>query len=85
MKSHVRKLGNSHGVIIPRPLLDEVGVKAGDPVDLKVNKKGRLVMSPIRSKARDGWAKDSKALAEAGETGAWPAIAAGSGGGAGKW
>lgn len=79
MKSHVRKLGNSHGVIIPKPLLDEIGVTAGDSVNLKVNKKGRLVMSPVRVQARDGWANDSKALAQAGEANAvWPNIVAGS-------
>jgi antitoxin MazE len=85
MKSHVRKLGNSHGVIIPKPLLDEIGLTAGDSVSLKVNKKGRLVMSPLRARVRDGWAEDSKALAEAGEAGAvWPNIAAGPDGGP-KW
>jgi antitoxin MazE len=69
MKSQVRKMGNSQGVIIPKPLLDEIGLTAGDPVDLKINKKGRLVMIPNRAAVRAGWAHDSKALAEAGETG----------------
>ena len=73
MKSHVRKVGNSHGVIIPKPLLDEIGVKAGDAVNLKVNKKGRLVMSPDRVEARTGWAADSKTLAHSDEAiRAWP-------------
>jgi antitoxin MazE len=67
MKSHVRKVGNSHGVIIPKPLLDEIGVKTGDVVNLKINKKGRLVMSPVRTEARSGWSADSRRLAEAGE------------------
>ena len=72
MKSQVRKVGNSHGVIIPKPLLQEIGVASGDAVDLKVNKKGRLVMSPIRTEPRAGWAEDSKALVQSGETGrAW--------------
>lgn len=73
MKSQVRKVGNSHGVIIPKPLLDEIGIADGDVVNLKVNKKGRIVLSPIRTEARAGWAADSKALAQAGETGrVWP-------------
>ena len=73
MKSQVRKVGNSHGVIIPKPLLDEVGIADGDVVNLKVNKKGRIVLSPVRAEARTGWAADSKALAQAGEAGrAWP-------------
>lgn len=85
MKTQVRRLGNSQGVIIPKLLLDEVGVAAGDLVSMKVNKKGRLVMSPLRAKARDGWAKDSKALVQAGEAGGvWPDTALGPDG-AIKW
>ena len=73
MKSQVRKVGNSHGVIIPKPLLDEIGIADGDVVNLKVNKKGRIVLSPVRTEARAGWAADSKALAQTGETGrVWP-------------
>jgi antitoxin MazE len=73
MKSQVRKVGNSHGVIIPKPLLDEIGIADGDVVNLKVNKKGRIVLSPVRTEARAGWAADSRALAQAGETGrVWP-------------
>ena len=73
MKSQVRKVGNSHGVIIPKPLLDEIGVVDGDVVTLKVNKKGRLVLAPVRAEVRSGWAADSKALAQAGESGrVWP-------------
>jgi antitoxin MazE len=73
VKSQVRKVGNSHGVIIPKPLLDEIGIADGDVVNLKVNKKGRIVLSPVRTEVRTGWAADSKALAQAGEAGrAWP-------------
>ena len=81
MKSHVRKVGNSHGVIIPKLLLDEIGVKAGDAVKLKVNKKGRLVMSPDRTEARTGWAADSMTLAHSDEViRAWPEPSARPGG-----
>jgi antitoxin MazE len=73
LKSQVRKIGNSHGVIIPKGLLDEVGIAEGDAVSLKVNKKGRIVLSPVRTEVRAGWAADSMALAGAGEVGrAWP-------------
>jgi len=49
MKSAIRKMGNSHGVIIPKPLLEEIGAKANDPVEVKV-KKGKIVISRL---ARD--------------------------------
>ena len=72
MKSAIRKMGNSHGVIIPKPLLAEIGAKAGDEVDLAV-KGGKIVIAPPRKAPRSGWAADSKRLAEAGEGRlAWP-------------
>jgi antitoxin MazE len=66
MKSAIRKMGNSHGVIIPKLLLEEVGAAPNDPVDLKV-KKGRIVITPARPGPRAGWAEASKALTAAGE------------------
>lgn len=68
MKTQIRRMGNSQGVLIPKPLLAEIGVSAGDGVDLKV-KKGRLVIAPLERNARAGWAGECKALAEAGEFG----------------
>ena len=53
MKSAIRKMGNSHGVIIPKPLLAEIGAKAGDRVEVKVEK-GKVVIAPIKSHPR-GW------------------------------
>jgi len=35
MKSAVRKMGNSHGVIIPKPILEEAGVNAWRDVSAK--------------------------------------------------
>jgi antitoxin MazE len=65
MKTAIRKMGNSHGVIIPKPLLAEVGAKADDQVDLAVEN-GKIVIAPIRRKPRSG-------LAAAGDGGlVWP-------------
>ena len=47
MKTFIRKMGNSQAVLIPKPLLEQIGVAAGDAVDLKINKKGRLVIAPL--------------------------------------
>ena len=72
MKSAIRKMGNSHGVIIPKPLLEEIGAKANDPVDVKV-KKGKIILSPAPHHPRAGWAEASKQLRDAGEGGlVWP-------------
>jgi antitoxin MazE len=72
MKSAIRKMGNSHGVIIPKPLLEEIGAKANDAVEVKV-KKGKIVISRLARDPRAGWAEASKRLSEAGDGGlAWP-------------
>jgi antitoxin MazE len=72
MKSAIRKMGNSHGVIIPKPLLKEIGAKAGDEVEMTVDC-GTLVVVPRKRKVREGWADESKRLAAAGEGGLiWP-------------
>jgi antitoxin MazE len=62
MKTAIRKMGNSHGVIIPKPLLAEVGATANDEVDMGVEN-GRIVIAPIRKRPRAGWAAASKRLA----------------------
>ena len=69
MKTFIRKMGNSHGVLIPKLMLEEIGVTAGDAVELKINKKGRLVIAPLANDPRSGWQDECKALAGAGEFG----------------
>lgn len=74
MRAAVRKMGNSSGVIIPKPLLGQVGLTAGDDVELKLES-GRIVLEPVRRDPRAGWAEASKAIAESGEEPAWPEFA----------
>jgi antitoxin MazE len=65
-------LGNSSGVIIPKSLLAEIGLEAGDAVDMTLEK-GRLVLVPIKRRPRSGWAEASQAIARAGDdVPAWP-------------
>lgn len=72
MRASLRKMGNSSGVIIPKPILNELGVKAGDKVEMTV-KGGRIILAPIEAHPRAGWAEASKALAESGDDGlVWP-------------
>ena len=66
MKSAIRKMGNSHAVIIPKPVLAEIGAKAGDEVDMKVEK-GKVIIAPVKTHPRAGWAEDSKAIHDAGD------------------
>jgi len=72
MRSTVRKMGNSSGVIIPKTLLTEIGAKAGDDVELRVEE-GRLIIVPSRETPRAGWEEDAKRIAEAGDDSlVWP-------------
>jgi antitoxin MazE len=63
MRTALRKLGNSSGVIIPKSMLEEIGVTAGDPVDLSLEG-GRITITPVKRQPREGWAE---AFAEAEE------------------
>lgn len=66
MRSSVRKMGNSSGIIIPKPMLAEIGMKAGDDVDLRVEG-DRLVIAAIKPRARAGWAEDARRISESGD------------------
>ena len=72
MRAAIRKLGNSSGVIIPKSLLTEIGIGVGDAVDLSLEE-GRIAITPVKRKPREGWAEASRALAEAGDDAlVWP-------------
>jgi len=66
MRSAVRKMGNSSGIIIPKPLLAEIGLKAGDIVELGLED-GRLVIVALKPHPRTGWAEDARRIAESGD------------------
>lgn len=74
MRTAIRKIGNSQGVLIPKPLLAEAGLQTD--VDMVVEN-GALVLRPARdSKPRAGWAMAAQALAEAnGDAPVWPEFA----------
>jgi antitoxin MazE len=63
-------MGNSSGVIIPKPFLADIG--AAHAVEMTVEA-GRIVIEPEKRPARHGWAEASRELAEAGDDAlAWP-------------
>ena len=75
MQSSLKKIGNSAGVLIPQPLLAEIGAKAGDSIDLTVEN-GRIVMELVAKVPRAGWAEASKRLASEGDDElVWPEFA----------
>jgi len=62
----IRQIGNSQGVVIPKPLLAQLGLdgKAGAEMTIE---DGALVLRPPSSPARRGWAEAARRIAEAGD------------------
>ncbi len=57
-------MGNSQGVLIPKPVLAQLGLEK--EVEMEVENDAIVLRRP-RQKAREGWAEASKALAESGD------------------
>ena len=73
MEIAIRKMGNSRGVLIPKPILAQVGLEGA--ADLQV-RDGVIEIRPICRNPREGWAKDAERLAHEGEDGlVWPEFA----------
>lgn len=58
-----RKMGNSQGVLIPKPILAQVGLEGA--ADLQV-RDGVIEIRPLRRNPRQGCAEDAQRLAEQG-------------------
>jgi antitoxin MazE len=64
MRTTIRRMGNSQGVLIPKPVLAQLGLE--DEVEMTVENDAIVLRRP-KQKARAGWAEASKALAAAGD------------------
>lgn len=60
MKAQIIKIGNSKGIRIPKPLLEESNLEG--EVDIEVVEEGILIKST--SPARHGWEKAFRAMVE---------------------
>jgi antitoxin MazE len=63
MLTTIRRMGNSQGVIIPKPLLQQVGLS--DQAEMVVEGNTLVLRQPRRA-PRSGWAEASKELAAKG-------------------
>ena len=63
MKARIVRIGNSQGIRIPKPLLEQTGLL--DEVELSVQD-GALIIRPAR-KARAGWADAFREMARRGD------------------
>lgn len=70
MKTTIRKMGNSQGVLIPKPLLAQVGLSGEAVMTVEDD---ALVLRPARRTPRAGWAQASQNIAQADDDGLrWP-------------
>ena len=63
MRAHLVRIGNSRGVRIPKPLIEQAGLT--DTVELTV-KEGKIVISRATSR-RDGWTEAAAQMAARGD------------------
>ena len=63
---NIRQIGNSQGVVIPKPLLAQLGLDAKAGVEMTIED-GSLVLRRPASPVRTGWAEAARNIAEAGE------------------
>ncbi|WP_288830858.1 AbrB/MazE/SpoVT family DNA-binding domain-containing protein [uncultured Paraburkholderia sp.] len=64
MKTTIRRMGNSQGVLIPKPVLAQLGLE--NEVEMEVEN-DTIVLRRPKHKAREGWAEASRAVAESGD------------------
>ncbi len=76
MKTLIRKMGNSKGVLIPKPFLAQTGMDSEEgEVEIEIENDTIVIRRPEK-KARQGWADASKAVAAAGDDAlVWPEFA----------
>ena len=65
MQITIRDIGNSKGVVLPKPLLAQVGLDDQGMADLTVEN-GALVLRRPANAVRAGWAEAAKAVAAKG-------------------
>jgi antitoxin MazE len=62
----IRQIGNSQGVVIPKPVLAQLGLDASAGVEMTIED-GALVLRRPASPARTGWAEAARSIAESGD------------------
>ena len=63
MRARVIKIGNSQGFRIPKPILEQTGIR--DDVEIEVEK-NRIIVRPVEN-VREGWDRAFEEMSEAGD------------------
>lgn len=64
MKTRIIRIGNSRGIRIPKPLLDQIGSR--DEVEILIEGDS-LMIRPLKTKPRTGWAEAFQEMARCGD------------------
>lgn len=64
LKTRIVKIGNSQGIRIPKPLLEQAGLTSVVEVEVE---DGQLVLRAIAEPARLGWSEQFQAMASRGD------------------
>ena len=73
MRTRLRRIGNSQGIILPKPIISQLNL--GPEVEMDVEH-GAVVLRKAADRVRQGWAEGAKQLHERGEDKlAWPEFA----------
>ena len=62
----IRKIGNSQGVVIPKPILVQLGLDSEAGAEMTIEDDALVLRRPA-SPARTGWAEAARKIAEAGD------------------
>ena len=54
-------MGNSTGMILPKAILDQLGLACGAKVDLRVED-GEVIAKPVKRKVREGWEEAARVI-----------------------
>ena len=66
MHVSIRQIGNSQGVVIPKPVFAQLGLDAKEGVEMTIED-GALVLRRPASPARMGWADAARSIAATGD------------------
>jgi antitoxin MazE len=66
MHVSIRQIGNSQGVVIPKPVLAQLGLSGEAGAEMTIEG-GALVLRRPASPVRTGWAEAARKIAEAGD------------------
>lgn len=62
----LRQIGNSQGIVIPKPILTQLGLSGEAGVEMTIEGDALVLRRPA-SRTRAGWAEAARKIAEAGD------------------